>query len=460
MLTADRNKKMDIDHIRQVYLIGIGGIGMSALARYFRHLGCLVAGYDKTETALTRQLVAEGIPVIYADDFSLVSADFKQADGRTLIIYTPAVPNELELLNQFRLLGHALFKRSQVLGLISQNRFAIAVAGTHGKTTTSTLIAHILKDSGYGCSAFLGGISTNYDSNVLFSDNNLVVLEADEYDRSFLTLYPDITVITSADADHLDIYGDKNHVQESFQLFLNQLHPDGKSIIKAGLPFASDIFYTANGVADAYAENIHIVDGKFYFDYVGQDGRIDSLHLGVPGNHNVENATAAITVARLLGITDEKIRQALATFKGVKRRFEYIVQSDAGVYIDDYAHHPEELRACFSAVRALYPDKRLTVVFQPHLYSRTRDFADEFAAVLAMADTLLLMDIYPARELPIKGVDSAMLLDKVTITDKHLCTADAVKAYVKTHRPELLVTVGAGDIDLLVQPLKAILDHA
>lgn len=451
---------MNIDNIRRVYLIGIGGIGMSALARYFRHLGCLVAGYDKTETALTRQLVAEGIRVIYVDDFSRVNDDFKQNDGHTLVIYTPAVPNELELINQFQQLGHSLFKRSQVLGLISQNRFAIAVAGTHGKTTTSTLIAHILKDSGYGCSAFLGGISTNYDSNVLFSDNNVVVLEADEYDRSFLTLYPDITVITSADADHLDIYGDKNHVQESFQLFLNQLHADGKSIIKAGLPFKSDISYTASGVADAYAENIHIVDGKFYFDYVGQGGRMDAIQLGVPGNHNVENATAAITVARLLDIADEKIRQSLASFKGVKRRFEYIVQSDDAVYIDDYAHHPEELRACFSAVKALYPNKQLTVVFQPHLYSRTRDFADEFAAVLAMVDTLLLLNIYPARELPIKGVDSRMLLDKVAITDKHLCTTEEVQAFVKTYRPELLVTVGAGDIDLLVQPLKAILDHA
>jgi len=459
MPAADCDKKMNIDNIRQVFLIGIGGIGMSALARYFRHLGCLVAGYDKTETALTSQLVAEGIPVMYVDDFSMVPADFKQSDGHTLVIYTPAVPSELDLMGQFQLCGHALFKRSQVLGLISQNRFAIAVAGTHGKTTTSTLIAHILKDSGYGCSAFLGGISTNYETNVLFSDNDVVVLEADEYDRSFLTLYPDITVITSADADHLDIYGDKSQLHESFQLFLNQLHPDGKSIIKTGLPFKSDIAYTATGVADAYAENIKVAGGKFYFDYVGASGRIDALHLGVPGVHNIENAIAAITVARLLGIADDKIRRALATFQGVKRRFEYVVQSDHAVYIDDYAHHPEELRACFTAIRALYPDKRLTVVFQPHLYSRTRDFADEFATVLAMADTLLLMDIYPARELPITGVDSRMLLDKIDIADKHLCSSEEVKVYVKTHRPELVVTVGAGNIDLLVQPLKTILAH-
>lgn len=448
---------MNIDNIRQAYLIGIGGIGMSALARYFRHLGCLVAGYDRVETELTKQLVSEGIPVIYADDFNLVNEVFTQPDDHTLIIYTPAVPSELELIGQFQRGGHTLFKRSQVLGLISQHRFAIAVAGTHGKTTTSTLIAHILNDSGYGCSAFLGGISTNYNSNVLFSDNDVIVLEADEYDRSFLTLFPDIAIITSVDADHLDIYGDKSQLQESFQLFLNQLHANGKSIIKAGLPLSGDVTYTTDGVADAYADRIRIVDGAFYFDYVSNEQRISNIHLGIPGKHNVENATAAVTVARILGIDDEKIRQALTSFKGVKRRFEYVVNTENSIYIDDYAHHPEELKACFTAVRALYPDKQLTVVFQPHLYSRTRDFAAEFAAVLGMADTLLLMEIYPARELPIKGVDAKMLLDKVAIADKRLCTASEVKIFAKTHRPELLVTVGAGNIDLLVEPLKAIL---
>ncbi|WP_353186418.1 UDP-N-acetylmuramate--L-alanine ligase [Parapedobacter lycopersici] len=451
---------MNIDNIRQVYLIGIGGIGMSALARYFRHFGCLVAGYDRTETELTKRLVAEGIPVSYTDDFGLVNDAFWEASGHTLIIYTPAVPSELGLIEQFQQRGHLLFKRSQVLGLISQNRFAIAVAGTHGKTTTSSLIAHVLTDSGYGCSAFLGGISTNYNTNVLFSDNNVIVLEADEYDRSFLTLFPDIAVVTSADADHLDIYGDKDQLQESFQLFLDQLHADGKRIVKAGLPFAADIFYSAGGVADAYADRIHIVNGEFYFDYVWDGGRMDEVHLGVPGNHNVENATAAITVARLLGITEDKIRRALASFSGVKRRFEYVVKSEEAIYIDDYAHHPAELKACFAAVRALYPDKHLTVVFQPHLYSRTRDFADEFAAVLSTVDTLLLMEIYPARELPIKGVDSSMLLSKINVADKHLCSADAVKAFVKAHRPELVVTVGAGNVDLLVEPLKTILSNA
>lgn len=450
---------MNIDSIRQVYLIGIGGIGMSALARYFHHLGCLVAGYDKTETALTKQLVAEGIAISYADNFEYVDDAFKKPDEHTLIAYTPAVPVELKILNQFEQQGHTLYKRSQVLGLISQRRFTIAVAGTHGKTTTSTLIAHILKDSGYDCSAFLGGISTNYDTNVLFSANHVLVVEADEYDRSFLTLYPDIAVVTSADADHLDIYGDKDSLQESFKLFLQQVHEEGIRIVKVTLPFEADVRYAVDREADAYAINIRVIDGVFFFDYVSREEKVADIHLGIPGKHNVENAVAAITVARQMGIETAKIVKALATFTGVKRRFEYVVKTDKSVYIDDYAHHPEELRAFLSAVRQLYPSKRLTTIFQPHLYSRTRDFADDFAHVLSMVDTLLLMEIYPARELPIKGVDARMLLDNVTIADKYIATPDQVKDYVRRFRPELLVTVGAGDIDLLVKPLKAILEH-
>lgn len=450
---------MNINNIRQVYLIGIGGIGMSALARYFRHLGCLVGGYDKTETDLTRRLVSEGITINYIDDFDLINDAFKSVDEYTLVIYTPAVPSELQILNRFQELGHALFKRSQVLGLISQNKFTIAVAGTHGKTTTTALIAHILTDSGFGCSAFLGGLSTNYATNVLFSDNNVMVVEADEFDRSFLTLYPDIAVVTSADADHLDIYGDKSQLQESFKLFLGQLHAQGKRIVKVGLPFEADIYYSATAEADAYADNVCVKHGTFYFDYVFKNGRVANIDLGVPGRHNVENAVAAIAVAQLLKIPMAKITDALSSFAGVKRRFEYIVKTPDTVYIDDYAHHPEELKAFFSAVKQLYPGKRLTAVFQPHLYSRTRDFAADFADALRMVDTLLLMEIYPAREMPIKGVDARMLLDKVAIDDKHIVNREDVKMYVGNMRPELLVTVGAGDIDLLVKPLKAILEH-
>lgn len=450
---------MDINNIRQVYLIGIGGIGMSALARYFRHLGCLVGGYDKTETDLTRQLVSEGIAVNYTDDFGIINDAFKSADEHTLVIYTPAIPGELGILNQFQELGHTLFKRSQVLGLISQNKFTIAVAGTHGKTTTTALIAHILTDSGFGCSAFMGGLSANYTTNVLFSDNDTMVVEADEFDRSFLTLYPDIAVVTSADADHLDIYGDQSHLHESFRLFLGQLHERGKRIVRAGLPFEADTYYSASKAADAYADNIHIEHGDFYFDYVYNGGRMADLRLGIPGRHNVENAVAAITVARLLEIPTAKIADALSSFAGVKRRFEYIVNTPGTIYIDDYAHHPEELKAFFSAVRQLYPQKRLTAIFQPHLYSRTRDFAEGFAEALSMVDTLLLMEIYPAREMPIKGVDARMLLGNVTIDDKQIMPPEAIEAYVRAKRPEVLVTVGAGNIDLLVKPLKAILEH-
>lgn len=456
---AGSPRNMDINNIRQVYLIGIGGIGMSALARYFRHLGCLVGGYDKTETDLTRRLVAEGIAVNYTDDFAAVNDAFKSVDEHTLVSYTPAVPGELDILNQFQELGHTLFKRSQVLGLISQNKFTIAVAGTHGKTTTTALIAHILTDSGFGCSAFLGGISTNYNNNVLFSDNNVMVVEADEFDRSFLTLYPDIAVITSADADHLDIYGDKDELHESFRLFLGQLHKDGKRIVRTDLPFEADVRYSTTEVADAYADNIRVEQGEFHFDYVYAHGRVPDIHLGIPGRHNVENAVAAIAVARLLKIPTTKIVRALSSFAGVKRRFEFIVKTDDTIYIDDYAHHPEELKAFFSAVKQLYPSKKLMAVFQPHLYSRTRDFAAGFAEALGMVDTLLLMDIYPAREMPIKGVDARMLLEKVAIDDKHILGPDNIKDYVRTMRPELLVTVGAGNIDLLVKPLKAILEH-
>ncbi|WP_262249157.1 UDP-N-acetylmuramate--L-alanine ligase [Parapedobacter soli] len=450
---------MNINNIRQVYLIGIGGIGMSALARYFRHSGCLVAGYDKTETDLTRRLVAEGITVNYNDDFEVVGDVFKTVDEHTLIIYTPAVPNELDILNRFQELGHTLFKRSQVLGLISQNKFTIAVAGTHGKTTTTALIAHILSDSGFGCSAFLGGISTNYNTNVLFSDNDVMVVEADEFDRSFLTLYPDIAVVTSADADHLDIYGDKGQLHDSFKLFLGQLHAQGKSIVKAGLPFNADVYYSAAGEADGYAENIRVKQGDFYFDFVYHGVKLADIRLGVPGRHNVENAVAAAIVARLLKIPAAKIISALSSFSGVKRRFEYIVKTEKAIYIDDYAHHPEELKAFFSAVKQLYPRKKLTAVFQPHLYSRTRDFAEGFAEALGMVDALLLMEIYPAREMPIKGVDSRMLLEKIAIEEKHVASPENVKEYVQNVRPELLVTVGAGNIDLLVKPLKSILEH-
>lgn len=451
---------MKLKDIKRVYLLGIGGIGMSGLARYFKHLGCEVRGYDRTETELTRILVQEGIPVIYQDDIALLPSIFQKPSDETLLIFTPAIPEDLKLKAYFREEGFRLYKRSEVLGIISASSFTIAVAGTHGKTTTSTMIAHLLKSSGYDCSAFLGGISSNYNSNILFGANNVMVVEADEYDRSFLTLHPNIAVVTSADPDHLDIYGDENHLIASFKMFLERVVKGGVSIVKKGLPFGGDISYAKEETSDAYARHIHVQDGIFYFDYISSETEISEIPLGIPGLHNVENAVAAITVALQLGIAMEPIKLALASFKGAKRRFEYIVKTARHVYIDDYAHHPEELRAFLTSMKKLYPQKKLTAIFQPHLYSRTRDFVDGFAEVLGLADALLLMDIYPARELPIEGVSSEWLLEKVRLDQKRVVSAVEVLEIVKQERPELLVTIGAGDIDRLVKPLKQLLEDA
>lgn len=430
---------------------------MSGLARYFRHRGCEVAGYDRTETELTRTLVKEGIDVIYTDHFDLVDEIFYDNSSHTLIVYTPAVPSDLSLITKFRERGHELHKRAEVLGLISEGQFTIAIAGTHGKTTTSSMVAHILTDSGFGCSAFLGGITTNYGTNTLFGDNHVLVVEADEYDRSFLTLHPDIAILTSADADHLDIYGDHAQLHDSFRLFLEQVSPHGKKIIHDGLPFSYDITYSANGQGQVYAEHIRIQDGSYYFDYVSDQISLKGIRLGIPGHHNVSNAVAAITAALEMGIDPEKIRSALASFAGVKRRFEYIVQTKKHIYIDDYAHHPAELKAFLGAVRELYPNKKLTLVFQPHLFTRTRDFMVQFAQELSQVDTLLLMDIYPARELPIEGIDSTALLNQIQGPEKYLMNADEVSNYVKINRPAVLLTAGAGNIDQLVQVLREVL---
>lgn len=451
---------MNLDHIKRVYLLGIGGIGMSGLARYFKHLGCEVRGYDRTESELTQALVGEGIAVSYEDDPNLLPVIYTVPSEDTLLIYTPAIPQDLMLKNLLLEKGCKLFKRSEVLGIISGSRFTIAVAGTHGKTTTSTMIAHVLKDTGYDCSAFLGGISTNYNSNVLYGNNNVVVVEADEYDRSFLTLHPNIAVVTSADADHLDIYGSEKELLESFKLFMGKVVEGGTAIVKQGLPLVGDVSYSNGIKSDAYAENIRVEDGEFYFDYIAGEIELRDIHLGIPGIHNVENAVAAITVALKLAIDPEKIRIALSRFAGVKRRFEFVVRQEEAVYIDDYAHHPEELRAFLLSMKKLYPSRKLTVIFQPHLYTRTRDFVDGFADVLALADELLLMEIYPARELPIEGVSSSWLLEKIALKNKRVVQAGEVVKIVDDERPELLVTVGAGDIDRLVKPLKKVLTNA
>lgn len=451
---------MELENIQRVYLVGIGGIGMSGLARYFKKRGCVVCGYDKTGTPLTEKLMNEGIPVVFLDDEDSIKVSFHEKDPNTLIIYTPAIPSNSRILNYFKNGGFTMKKRSEVLGIISKGMYTIAVAGTHGKTTTSSIIAHVLKDSGYDCSAFLGGIASNYNSNVLFGENNTMVVEADEYDRSFLTLHPDIAIVTSMDADHLDIYGDKSHLVESFKQFTSQLKDGGRLIYKKGLGLSGGKTYSANVVADIQAVNVHIKDGSFFFDFKNGNLVIENIQLGLPGLHNIENAVAAIEVALHLGIDPEKIRQALAGFLGVKRRFEYVVKDTNHIYIDDYAHHPEELRACINAVKSLYPGKKLTAIFQPHLFTRTRDFADGFAEVLSMIDDLIMLDIYPARELPIEGVTSTMILDKIKNESKqNLSKKDAIE-YVRTNKPELLLTVGAGDIDTLIDPLKTILQNA
>ncbi len=450
---------MELSKIKRVYLVGIGGIGMSGLARYFHHLGCVVCGYDKTPTELTSELLNEGIPVIFSDDADWIPTSFRSPDEGTLVIFTPAIPKDSAILNFFINNGFELFKRSQVLGIISKGMFTIAVAGTHGKTTTSTIIAHILRASGNDCSAFLGGISVNYHSNVLYGKNNVVVVEADEYDRSFLTLYPDTAIITSMDADHLDIYGDHSHLTESFKLFASQIKPGGKLIHRQGLPLDSGFTYAVDAEADATASNIRVEGGDFYFDFKTGKNQIDNIKMGIPGMHNIENATAAAEAALLLGISPEAVKHALGTFKGVKRRFEYIVKNEHHIYIDDYAHHPEELKACIRSVKRLYPDKKLTTIFQPHLYTRTRDFADGFAEALSMADDVLLLDIYPARELPIEGVNSRMILDRMKLAKKRLCGKQEAVEIVRNEKPELLLTVGAGDIDQLVQPLKQALEN-
>lgn len=450
---------MELSKINRVFFVGVGGIGMSALARYFAKRGQLVCGYDKTKTRLTETLENEGIIITYTDNVSSIPEAFLSPQEDTLVVYTPAIPKDAKVLNHFSDLGFSLKKRSEVLGIISKGMFCIGIAGTHGKTTTSSIVAHILTDTGYGCTAFLGGIASNYNSNVLYGDNNVVVVEADEYDRSFLTLHPDVAVITSMDADHLDIYGDKNQLEESFRLYASQLKADGKLYVHEGLPLANSTTYAASATANAKAINLRVEGAKFVFDYEDDNQEIADISLMLPGKHNVENTTVAIAIALRLGINPEKVKQAVANFKGVKRRFEYIVNNETQIYIDDYAHHPEELRACFDAVRQLYPEKVLTVIFQPHLFTRTRDFADDFASVLEMADELLLLDIYPARELPLEGIDAQFLLDKINLSNKNVLSKDAVVQYISDKKPELILTVGAGDIDTIIEPLKNILTH-
>lgn len=448
----------DITTINSIYFIGIGGIGMSALARYFKAQGKAVSGYDKTETELTKQLVEEGIAVHYTEDLDQAPKD------AGLVVYTPAVPADHKELVFYRDNNYYLLKRSEVLGLITNSSFNICVAGTHGKTTISTMIAHILRHSGYGCNAFLGGVSVNYDTNFWSSPNNVCVVEADEYDRSFLRLSPNIAVITAMDADHLDIYGTEEAMEDAFIEFSGKVKAEGLLLSKFGLKRGSELnaadhqtYSLQNDSADVHGANVRITQGSYEFDVMMKDFMLDNVRLNMGGMHNVENSIAAIAVARRLNIQAEKIKAAVEAFRGVKRRFEYIIRNNNMVFIDDYAHHPEELRALITGAKSLFSGKRCTVVFQPHLYSRTRDLASEFAKVLDLAHEVILLPVYPARELPIAGVSSNMILDRMYSDDKHLMTRDELLNWMSTHEVELFITAGAGDIDTLVQPLKEIL---
>jgi UDP-N-acetylmuramate--alanine ligase len=454
---------MNFSQFKNIYFLGIGGIGMSALARYFNVTGKEVSGYDKTSTPLTDELINEGIDIHFSDDIRLVKRNIiDNGQSNTLVIYTPAVPASHGELNFFKSNNYIIKKRSEVLGMITENTFTIAVAGTHGKTTTSSMIAHILNSSGFNCSAFLGGISKNYNTNLLLSHSvkgeNYIVVEADEYDRSFLALSPTISVITSMDADHLDIYGNEKYMIDSYRMFAEKLKKGGKLIFKKGLPL-EDIpvdkrNYSVAEKADYTGSNIHIGNHRYAFDWKNSNSSIENLSSDMPGLHNVENAIAAIAVARMLNIPEEDIRKAIFTYSGVKRRFDYQVRTPERVYIDDYAHHPEELRACISSVKELYPGKKIIGIFQPHLFTRTRDFAEGFAKSLSLLDTLILLDIYPAREEPIPGITSKIIFDKVNIKDKVLCSKDDVITELKRRKCDVVLTLGAGDIDQLVKPIR------
>jgi UDP-N-acetylmuramate--alanine ligase len=453
-----------LNQIHHVYFIGIGGIGMSALARYFKAKGSEVCGYDRTETALTRNLEAEGIAVHYTDDVNAIPLSYKVIKDRVLVVYTPAVPASHSELQWFRNRNYTMMKRSEVLGLISRSKKTVAVAGTHGKTSISTMTAHLLTATGAGCDAFLGGISKNYNSNLLLAaGSRYVVAEADEYDRSFLRLHPYIAVVTAMDADHLDIYGTHEALKEAFAQFVSQITPGGMLIIKHGLtlPVPGDVrmftYSLYNCDADFHAENIRMDGDRYLFSLRTPYGMLENIHIGVPGLVNVENSIAAIAASCLAGADAEKIKAGMASFEGVQRRFDYRVRTGEAVYIDDYAHHPEELRFTIESVRSLYPGKRITGIFQPHLYSRTRDFADEFAQSLSLLDSLILLDIYPAREEPVEGVTSKMIFDKVTIDDKCLCTKGEVINILSNRQPGVLLTLGAGDIDSLVEPIEEML---
>ncbi|MDD4994125.1 MAG: UDP-N-acetylmuramate--L-alanine ligase [Paludibacter sp.] len=451
----------------QYYFLGIGGIGMSALARYFHTKGFQVAGYDKTETKLTADLQSEGLSICFNEAVDQIPARYLNVEN-TLVVLTPAIPQDHPQLKYFQENNFNILKRAQLLGNITRESKGICIAGTHGKTTTSTITAHLLYQSQVSCNAFLGGIANNYNTNLLLSaESNLVVIEADEYDRSFHQLSPYMAVITSADPDHLDIYGTAEAFRESFEHFTSLIRPGGALIMRKGIDVVPQLqkgvkcfSYSMDEGGDFCAENIRTVKGEIHFDFVTPTDRISDVRLGVPVRINVENSVAAMALAWLNGVTNEEIRTGISSFSGIYRRFNVVYKSDKTVYMDDYAHHPSELKASISSIRNLYPDRKITGIFQPHLYTRTRDFATDFADALSQLDELILLDIYPARELPIEGVDSNLILRDVKLKNKQLCPKENLLPLLEDRDLDILVTFGAGDIDKMVPLIKEQLKKA
>lgn len=461
---------MNLDLYKHIYLLGIGGIGMSALARYFNAQGIQVSGYDKSKTTLTEKLEKEGIAIHYKDDISQISDEVKEAKfAEILVIYTPAIDENNTEFHFFKEKGIIPLKRSEVLGIITRQSFTIAIAGTHGKTTTAALLTHILKNSEIDCTAFLGGVSKDFNSNLILAEKgNIVIVEADEYDRSFLSLYPDVAVITSIDADHLDIYENKKSLEIAFQKFASQVKQKGFLLVQAGVQTEFEkpeegalVSYSATEKADYYASNIGISNNKTKFDIgvldilpgMAYKKKITNLLIDMPGKHNIENVLAASAVACFLGATCDNVEKAIGSFKGIKRRFEIHLHNDKMTFIDDYAHHPKEVKVTIQAVKELYEGKKVMVIFQPHLFSRTQDFADEFAESLSLSDELILLEIYPAREKPIDGVTSQMLAEKCTIKNE-VCSKEQLLSVLEKKDFEVLLTMGAGDISTMVQPIK------
>lgn len=452
---------MELSSIKSIYFLGAGGIGMSALVRYFLSLGKNVGGYDRTQTKLTQELINEGANIHYSDSVELIDPIFKNKK-ETLVVYTPAIPNTNSEYLFFKNAGYDLHKRSEVLGLITKTLKGLCVAGTHGKTTTSTLLAHILYNSSIGCNAFLGGISHNYNTNLLLDKKSpYAVIEADEFDRSFHRLYPYISIITSADPDHLDIYGDAQSYKESFEYYTSLIAANGVLIIKKGVELKlrtnpkTKVYTYSMDSGDFHAENIKIGNGEIHFDFIGPDSKISDINLGVPLKVNIENSIAAIAVALICGVSIDEIKKAVESFKGIERRFDFILKQDNRVLISDYAHHPTEIEKSIESVKELYPNKKLTVVFQPHLYSRTKDFYKDFAKSLSLASQCILLDIYPAREEPIEGVSSRLIMDEISNgTEIFLSDKQNICNLIEELKPNVLLTLGAGDINLLLPEIK------